>query len=514
MASLDSTQILGNLVVTGKIANADLEALQTKMDNFESDIGQLGGGTITSVVAGNGLTGGSTSGGATLHVGAGTGISVSADAVGLATSGVTAGSYGPSANASPAHGGTISIPYVTFDSYGRATSASTKTITLPSDKNTDTKATQTVTTSSNTSKRPLLMGDSYSDAAAPSFTTTTGGVYASHNIYIAPSEGHIFANQFNAGNTISAVCYYENGSKLTDLYATKSERNSAATTVQVDVAVSTNETYWIPFQAATVGTAVTQKMVRSNKLKFNPSSGKLTVTSVDGSIVTNSTQGGNSSTALYLIGVEGTGAQTSKPKSNNYCYIKANKLYVQGGAVKGSDYAEFFEWKDQNIGNEDRIGLFVTLDEYSPSCIRLANAEDDDILGIVSAAPGILGNCAEDEWVGKYRRDVYGRVLTEEVEIVQTVINDEGEEEEVITKEKQPILSDEFDATIEYTPRGARKEWAPIGLMGQLVVQDDGTCIPGRYCINGDNGIATFSAKRGWRVMERIDDTHIRVYFK
>ena len=49
----------------------------------------------------------------------------------LADSGVTAGSYGPSANASPAHGGTFKVPYITFDAKGRATAASTKTITLP-----------------------------------------------------------------------------------------------------------------------------------------------------------------------------------------------------------------------------------------------------------------------------------------------------------------------------------------------------------------------------------------------
>lgn len=49
----------------------------------------------------------------------------------LANSGVTAGSYGPSANASPAHGKTFSVPYITVDAKGRVTSASTKTITLP-----------------------------------------------------------------------------------------------------------------------------------------------------------------------------------------------------------------------------------------------------------------------------------------------------------------------------------------------------------------------------------------------
>lgn len=49
----------------------------------------------------------------------------------LANSGVTAGSYGPSANASPAHGKTFSVPYITVDAKGRVTAASTKTITMP-----------------------------------------------------------------------------------------------------------------------------------------------------------------------------------------------------------------------------------------------------------------------------------------------------------------------------------------------------------------------------------------------
>lgn len=49
----------------------------------------------------------------------------------LPTSGVTAGSYGPSENQSPAHGETFSVPSITTDAKGRVTSASTKTVTLP-----------------------------------------------------------------------------------------------------------------------------------------------------------------------------------------------------------------------------------------------------------------------------------------------------------------------------------------------------------------------------------------------
>ena len=54
----------------------------------------------------------------------------------LSNSGVTAGSYGPSADASPAHKGTFTVPYITVDAKGRVTAASTKTITLPADNNT------------------------------------------------------------------------------------------------------------------------------------------------------------------------------------------------------------------------------------------------------------------------------------------------------------------------------------------------------------------------------------------
>ena len=57
-------------------------------------------------------------------------------ATALSETGVTAGNYGPDANASPAHGATFSVPYITVDAKGRITAASTKTITLPADSNT------------------------------------------------------------------------------------------------------------------------------------------------------------------------------------------------------------------------------------------------------------------------------------------------------------------------------------------------------------------------------------------
>ena len=60
----------------------------------------------------------------------------------LATTGVTAGSYGPSENATPAYGATFNVPYITVDTKGRITAASTKTVKIPASDNTDTKVTQ------------------------------------------------------------------------------------------------------------------------------------------------------------------------------------------------------------------------------------------------------------------------------------------------------------------------------------------------------------------------------------
>lgn len=52
----------------------------------------------------------------------------------LVASGVTAGSYGPDTNATPNFSESFNVPYVTVDTKGRVTAASTKTITLPDAK--------------------------------------------------------------------------------------------------------------------------------------------------------------------------------------------------------------------------------------------------------------------------------------------------------------------------------------------------------------------------------------------
>ena len=158
----------------------------------------------------------------------------------------------------------------------------------------------------------------------------------------------------------------------------------------------------------------------------------------------------------------------------------------------GADYAEYFEWIDGNTDNEDRAGIFVTLEGDK---IRPAGIDDDYILGIVSATPSIIGNSDISAWNGKYKRDIFGRLLPDE--------------------EGKPIISEDYSNDKLYVPRGQRKEYAAVGLLGQLVVVDDGGCKVNGYCEPGKNGIATATYSRtGYRVIKRLDESHIKIIFK
>ena len=178
----------------------------------------------------------------------------------LANSGVTAGNYGPSANASPAHSGTFSVPYITVDAKGRVTAASTKTITLPASGNTNWTT-------------HLYAGGSGATANA---ATSNGGTYlvvcdnstARNSIKITGSGSVSVASDANGVITITG----------TD--------NNTDTKAQVNVS-TTNNTYPL----AGVGTANATANVGANILYFsskclvNYSTGCITTPNVFGTAV-------------------------------------------------------------------------------------------------------------------------------------------------------------------------------------------------------------------------------------
>lgn len=203
-----------------------------------------------------------------------------------------------------------------------------------------------------------------------------------------------------------------------------------------------------------------------------PTEASLTTNTGDLFIVGNGLQGGAKSNAFRVTGAGD---------------VMGTKAY----AATGADYAECFEWLDGNPNNEDRRGLFVTLEGEK---IRLATADDDYILGVISATPSVIGDACTDDWYGKYVTDVFGaRVMENEAF----------------------KLSDDFDIEQDenYISRLERPEWATVGLIGKLIVIDDGSCEVNGYCYPSENGIAT-KADKGYRVMSRIDENHVKIMLK
>ena len=217
---------------------------------------------------------------------------------------------------------------------------------------------------------------------------------------------------------------------------------------------------------------------------------------------------------IFIIGNGDNGGRSNCLRVGSFDGVHSNSSYSSTGA----DYAELFQWLDDNSKKEDRVGLFVTLDGEK---IRVAQPKDDYILGVVSACPSVLGDVYDDDWNGRWEKDIFGRIIFEEVEVPEETIEipDPENPEQTITKviqeahtEIRQKLNPNYDPTQEYIPRSERPEWDAVGMMGKLVVIDDGTCKGNGWCTVGNGGIATSSEKQTkFRVMTRLDKTHIKI---
>ncbi|NEW08228.1 exosporium leader peptide [Paenibacillus sp. SYP-B3998] len=209
---------------------------------------------------------------------------------------------------------------------------------------------------------------------------------------------------------------------------------------------------------------------------------------------------------LFIIG-NGTGTGS---RGSAFKILGNGSTYADGAyASSGADYAEMFEWLDGNLSNEDRVGHFVTLDGEK---IRKANSQDSYILGVVSANPSIVGDAGGLRWKGKYIADDWGRTQYHFVTIPEE-LDEKGNVKIPERLEWQPKINPNWINDENYVERSTRPEWSAIGLMGKLLVRDDGTCVVNGYCKSNDNGEATKS-NVGYKVMKRVTPSIIQILVK
>ncbi|WP_053957045.1 peptidase G2 autoproteolytic cleavage domain-containing protein [Inediibacterium massiliense] len=163
-------------------------------------------------------------------------------------------------------------------------------------------------------------------------------------------------------------------------------------------------------------------------------------------------------------------------------------------------YGEMFETID---GKGIDIGYFVTLEGRK---IRTANHQDDYILGVTTKNLAVIGGHKELRWRNKYTTDEWGNVQYENTWIAP----DQGGNN---SYEIIPIVNKQWDENKEYIPRRNREEWIYVGLLGQILVRDDGTCKIDGYCKVNQDGIAT-NASVGYRVLERISLNQILILLR
>ena len=238
----------------------------------------------------------------------------------LSSTGVTAGTYGPSANASPGHSGTFEVPQIEVDSKGRVISAYSRTIAFPANPNTDTKVKYTLGT---TTKFHLT--------GTTSDSTGTGELTFDTGIYATTTAGQLSVGSLQ---TRGAITTSGNGSHAIGSVANRFSSIYGANIYSYDK----NGLHYASLRLQTEGSVDTQGVGR---LVAGNSTSSGTIGNAKGQIILYGTDSGytlitpghnsTGSVTLTLPSISGTLAKTSDLDSY---------LPLGGGSLTGTLYSK------------------------------------------------------------------------------------------------------------------------------------------------------------------------------
>lgn len=175
--------------------------------------------------------------------------------------------------------------------------------------------------------------------------------------------------------------------------------------------------------------------------------------------------------------------------------------------ISGADYAEYFPNVTEGIIPP---GSLVSRQGKK---VRLARP-GDRVLGVVSAAPSVVGNAAGLAWSGAKLRDEWGAIVYEEREVCRfETTDDEGvvyQYRGLVSKcpveipadaerwmSRDPVRNPAFDPSQAYSPRQARPDqWTCVALLGQVRVRIGPDVEEGDYLTPGLDGCAVGTLAR------------------
>ena len=183
--------------------------------------------------------------------------------------------------------------------------------------------------------------------------------------------------------------------------------------------------------------------------------------------------------------------ENGDPYAQKVFTVDGTGAVFSDGAVhsNNSGYAEMFEWGDGNPRKEDRTGYVVAL---SPKGKLVTAGEGDDIVGVVSRNPAVIGGAGWNYWQDKYYANERGNKKELGVHIMEWENRDHTIEshfnstlprnflqpentvvyethtngEDMYTGHETP----EFERQQEYKSRTVRNEWAPVITHGCAIV--------------------------------------------
>ena len=272
---------------------------------------------------------------------------------------------------------------------------------INTDTDTDTKVTQSVTTTAN--YRPILMGHNNSTDVSALTTTVTDQVLASSSIYAQPSTGTLFATTFSgalSGNATTATAlttsagsatqpvYFSNGKPVKTTYTLGKSVPSDAVFTDTDTKVTqtnttTSSAYRLLMSYNANDTTQTLGARKSAKFTANPSTGCLTASMFKGAYV-----------LLYDSAISGSTATVTIKNLWNYSVLFVTIFSIDGGLGRIDKQPIAIQKLNANTSNVEVIRYFDvdgTYTNYTDYFIKFQKSSTANSLSVSTSGVDRIG---------------------------------------------------------------------------------------------------------------------------